>query len=321
MDQYQRHHRSTRRFSYTPFGRLSVYLLALLLISQTGCLQTKPFDIPETEPILVLNALIEAQSINTIYLSRTWQGDRPDSIVPQGGVVWVKRNNGVWKALQESESGQFTWLEDLPQAGDEVEVKAMAPGYPEITAKTLIPLPVETASAQWTDRTILGDDGTLQSILAVALTDPEIDQENHFMLLSFGERLADGERFALDLKTNNPVLEFQVVYTEPNKSRPGDFIRYNPNFFTDEFFANGEISLDFYLPKRSLDRARDLNEERWGIQLIGLDEAAFRFLRTADQAKLNDDNLFAEPQPIYSNIEGGAGVWGAMTRREYIAEW
>jgi len=268
----------------------------------------------------VLNALIEAQSVNTIYLSRTWQGDRPDSIVPQGGEVWVRKNKGVWKILQESESGEFAWLEDLPQPGDEVELRAMAPGFPEVTAKTLIPLAVESGSAQWTDRTILGDDGTLQAILAVELADPEIDQESHFMVLSFGERLADGERFALGFKTDNPIVEFQVLYAEPNKSRPGDFIRYNPHFFTDEFFANGQIGLDFYLPKRSLDRARDLNEERWGIQMISLDEAAFRFLRTAEQAKQNDDNLFAEPQPIYSNIEGGTGVLGAITRSEYITE-
>ncbi|MFK7926477.1 MAG: DUF4249 domain-containing protein [Bacteroidia bacterium] len=287
----------------------------------SACTQTKPFDIPETDPILVLNALIEARAVNTIYLSRTWQGDRPDSIVPQGGEVWVKRNNGVWKALLESEFGQFMWSEDLPQPGDEVALRAMAPGFLEVTAKTRIPLKVNLESAQWTDRTLLGDDGTLQSILAVDLTDSEIDQENHIMLLNFGERFADGERYALNLNSDNPFIEFRVIYSEPNKSRPDDIIRYRPHFFTDEFFANGQLRLDLYMPKRSLDMVRDLNEDRWGIQLIGLDEAAFRFLRTAEQAKQNDDNLFAEPQPVYSNIVGGAGVFGAMVRSEYVSEW
>ncbi|MEL6590038.1 MAG: DUF4249 domain-containing protein [Bacteroidota bacterium] len=284
-------------------------------------MKTRPFDIPETEPILVLNALIEAETVNTIYLSRTWQGDRPESIVPQGGEIWVRRNAGIWKVLPDSESGEFTWLEDLPQPGDEVEVRAMAPGFPEITAKTVIPQSVELGSAQWTDRTFLGSDGTLQSILSAEFADPGIDQENHFMLLNFGERIADGERYALDLNSDNPIIEFRVLYAEPNKSRPGDFIRFVPHFFTDEFFANGQINLDLFMPKRSLDGARDEKRDRWGIQLIGLDEAAYRFLRTADQAKQNDDNLFAEPQPIYSNIEGGAGVFGAMTRTEYVAEW
>ncbi|MEM6347662.1 MAG: DUF4249 family protein, partial [Bacteroidota bacterium] len=226
-----------------------------------------------------------------------------------------------WQSLSENESGEFNWTTDLPEPGDVLEVRALAPGFEEIRAKTSVPLAVNLETDQWSDRTFLNSDGVLMSVLPLGLADPEADVENYFMLLSFVERLAEGERSALGLNTNNPVVEFRAFYSEKDQFRLFNRITYRPHFWTDEFFANDRLSLDLHMPKESLERAREIKQDRWGINLLSIDRNTYQFLKTADLAKQNDDNLFAEPQPIYSNIEGGAGVFGAMVRSEYLADW
>lgn len=56
----------------------------------------------------------------------------------------------------------------------------------------------------------------------------------------------------------------------------------------------------------------------------GLDENAYKYLKTKQEASSyegNIDNFFPnlqEPQPVYSNINGGVGVFGAANKSEYI---
>ena len=58
--------------------------------------------------------------------------------------------------------------------------------------------------------------------------------------------------------------------------------------------------------------------------VYGLDENAYKYLKTRNEANNyggNTNNFFPnlqEPQPIFSNIQGGVGVFGAFNKAQYV---
>ncbi|MDX5319932.1 MAG: DUF4249 family protein, partial [Bacteroidota bacterium] len=51
------------------------------------------------------------------------------------------------------------------------------------------------------------------------------------------------------------------------------------------------------------------------FELMSLDEHLYKYQTTFDAAESAQDNPFAEPVIIYSNIEGGIGIFGGLNRQ------
>lgn len=83
------------------------------------------------------------------------------------------------------------------------------------------------------------------------------------------------------------------------------------NYFTDELLEGKEYPLSLWV-----ETNQNVNTElgeyyRVNVSLVNMSEELYKFYNSVEQQGLSIDNPFAEPIPVYSNVEGGFGIFGS----------
>ena len=80
-------------------------------------------------------------------------------------------------------------------------------------------------------------------------------------------------------------------------------------FFTDDLFNGRSTNLEFSVATGFFDGPDFRTEQSYEIYFSALTEDMYRYLRTAQQQKNADDDPFAEPVQIHSNMSNGFGIF------------
>ena len=100
---------------------------------------------------------------------------------------------------------------------------------------------------------------------------------------------------------------FTVVDAPFKEPDPGESEGFDPGlFFSDVSFRSGTI--DFSIAYYTLPAESD------AFVLYSVSESYFEYDRTRQLQKDTNGNPFAEPAPIFTNIDGGYGVFAASSR-------
>lgn len=140
-------------------------LVFFLFFFLPSCVETLDIDNDDVKPKIVLNGIIEADSVITVKISKTYpftndyyanksnsRSISTDTIVPnllpeaklllyindelKGEVVFLKNDSTKWN------NGSVFQSSYRPKIGDKVRVEVTAPGFESVWAETVIPQPI-----------------------------------------------------------------------------------------------------------------------------------------------------------------------------------
>lgn len=291
---------------------IRIYLLPLLaslmVLSACDLQREVELDLPEYEPLLVVESYLQPGNpfIVTLLESSDFYGDIKIQFVRDAEVVI--NHNGINDTLVPFEiplnfafppgfvdstllqllapilgegAYLYTSIKSVPEDYDsEFKLSVKAPDGRSLTAKTFIPAPVEVDSI-----IIRYDEDSVALMLTQLQDDPS--QANYY----------------------RRVLERRVVDTVISEMGDTSYdyrSRTEQDFFTNDEINNGEV-ITF----------GTLYEFSSGDSLLNtiyhVTEDYSRFVETRDAAIIASFSPFAPPTVVYSNIEGGLGIFTGFT--------
>ncbi|MDX2246198.1 MAG: DUF4249 family protein [Bacteroidia bacterium] len=153
--------------------------------------------------------------------------------------------------------------------------------------------------------------------LRVYISDPQPDSNNYFFLYFVAIDTIFGVKTPLEWQTENPVVEFRSSFAFPDKNNQLT-IYQDLRFFSDKLVNDSIFPLDFFLPSSRLDFIKNFHQQ-WVIRLGTTDSAFYKYYQTVEQQKNTFYNPFSEPTPVFTNIEGGLGIWAGFATDSFVS--
>ncbi|MFM2208078.1 MAG: hypothetical protein RL213_2053 [Bacteroidota bacterium] len=283
------------------------YLLAgalASLLALTGCEKTVTVELPESEPLLVVEGYVEPGIAPYLFLSRSlaFFGSINLNTVVENSVsgATVVVDDGITSdtLVQPLPGlGYYVSTRITGAAGRTYRLTISAEGK-TISSSTYMPLPVPLDSVWWKP------DGERDSLgFAWAhLTEPDTFGNNYRWFARRINRYTYG-RNAGQVKDS--------VFLAPLGS-----------VFEDKFI-NGR-SFDFNVVRGKAynsNKEDDLFEENFffkrgdtiAVKFCSIDRASFEFWRSEETQVSNSGNPFGSVTPVNGNIAGGLGIWCAYS--------
>lgn len=206
-----------------------------------------------------------------------------------------------------------------PEPGVTYGLRVSAPGLPTITAEGAAPAQPPAAEArvveQWSE-----PDGGLRNFMAkisVALTDPP-DESNYYFLTmedsGYGSSL--GRTAGQEFYTSDPIL-VESARSSYDVELDGDRIFYT---YFDDALLNGRahtftltVNVGWSSGSRTVIHSR-------GPYMASVSHALYLYQSTYSLHREVQRNPFAEPVEVYSNVEGGYGIFAGYTGQGYPPE-
>ncbi len=260
-------------------------MLSLLLSS---CETVVELDLPAHEPQLVLNAVINPDSLFTVDVSasRSPFSNEPFQQLTDAKVQ-VHQAGQVLFDLQHMGNGIYK-SDTKPQALQHYELQVSAPGFPSASATSYIPAaPVITHVEA--EKALYDPNWGIQTILSFKLDDVA-EQESFYYIEAYTP-----DTSFLNNQPYNRYVSFR--FTAPIER---EFRMENRHFFSDRLFNGRQLPLTLNLENNP--------EKTTYVQVVHITKEYYEYVRTLDrQAGRDDFGNF--PTQVTNNIQNGFGLF------------
>ncbi len=296
--------------------------MALLMgVTLASCQTEIEFDGEETEPYIVVYGVQEADSIMSVQLSysRFFLSNAPTQYIGDATVQLYLNGTLLPVDRVNDEEGRY-YFNARPQPGDSLYLSVVA-GDKAVTAGTRVPLQPHIEFAGYTTDTVVnvyegydeysgGTDTVITYNMRFRLHDG--GEENYYqfsvqMYNDFSASYQDNMYFG----SNSPYF-YEMDAIEMIEGGDGTF--YGNYVLFDDALFNGKvmefsISFDRWNSSGYFDPAVPM----FRVALQSFSKECYRYKQTASTAGDGFGNLFTEPVQVYSNVEGGIGVFASQT--------
>lgn len=333
------------------FKIIGIILIAVLFSS---CEKTIDFKGDEIEPKIVVNGLLVAGTkvSANIFQSRSLLSEKgyfeslkdakADLYVDGEFVETLKYESKIdtfRKRLDHNlsenipyENGIYT-SETLVEPGRTYKLEVSREGVNSVNCETTVPEPVEIISVDTLTEVVEKDWGTTQFFtILMKFKDPG-DRKNYYRVQVNNERGSALNYYYSD----------QIVYTDTilvSKGQGIGFYLNDPIFKNSESEANdivlgapdnqyaifddSQISGREYTLKAQfsnyISNVSDIEHGDFLIQqpiLYSITKDYFDYLNTVNYHFWFQDDYFSEPVPVYTNVNGGLGIWSSAGVSQY----
>jgi hypothetical protein len=269
----------------------SYVLATVLAVLACGCEREIKFNGEELKPKLVLHCFPESGApvrltlkAGKFFLSKT--GNTWDPVKDADVRLW--KNGNFVEQLRYVPNMENSYYESLycPQPGDEITVRASAPGFDPIDCTATMPEPPTVLNVEYS--------GNWTNSIVCHLRDISTHAE-YYRVGAFAE-IGD---MSYDIMIDSDDFVFGM-----NESELFETVRNIYFVFSDELFNGKDYSLKFRLesPPEHYDRCK--------VVLRHISKDYYLYVRTV---AAESDDIFTEPVQIYSNVNGGIGIMAAST--------
>lgn len=300
------------------------------------------FDADEVSPMPVVRCIPEVGDSLTarITLSRFFLDTRPFKVIEDATAQLSV--NGTPTEVGTYADGEYHFGY-IPKAGDKMELKVATPGYDEVTAATTVPNPPCIDTVFMTG-TLSEEEQTIDCKVHVVIDDPANETNYYSLRLEFAYvqtidtvingndtivNYVDSSGGKLYFSVDDPLL--QTASTTAIDVVIGG-TEVDAFVFSDEMFdgTRHDITLStyryLYSPYYANDAKQRLVSRQFKVRAVvqSLSEEIYRYRRSKQGSNpLDGIEIFSEPVQIFSNIEGGIGIFGAVNtvKKEVICEW
>ncbi|MBN2610495.1 MAG: DUF4249 domain-containing protein [Bacteroidales bacterium] len=295
-------------------GYLVLHLVILFI--SFGCERIIDYPIPPDELKVVINSIINTDSVITINLSKSISIlDNNSSPYIQNAQVSLYKNNEPLGLMSYTGNGYYTLEGLIPEAHAEYQVVVNAPGESEATASCVIPLPVPIVSID-TVRSLENDyfsynNYTYDVILTI---DDPAGITNYYELILFQKSVYYYEDTTYQFSprsylTDDKIFEYYRSYNDIyslNLELGTEMTNPSAAYFSDKLLDGAKFTLKITL-------------EHWNQQgmyyfcLRSLSEDYYRYIASLAAYSQADGNPLSERVQIHSNIHNGLGIFGGYS--------
>lgn len=265
-------------------------LFSALVFFFTACEKTSDIEVPPNPPMMAVFGFVEEGITVGIRLEEVvpvFGKTKRDPVPISGALVVVKEGVNTY-VLPEVQGQNGTYV--LPgfsgEAGKSYELEVKKVGFPDLKASCrvpdVVPIGVSHTYAAVPDPQEFSD-----SVRRVGYTWTDIAGSDNFY------------RFTAKA-TSSGLQPSTVNFVDQNlsdESKDGKDIFTGLGTFWIENMGNPPTDLKIL------------------FELMVLDEHAYKYMRTFDASYYTEDNPFAEPVIMYTNVRGGIGVFGGVNRK------
>ncbi len=293
--------------------KLILLIICSLIVS---CEEVVEFDIEDTKPFVVVNALPNTDSLFFVNITYSRFFLDNQAFRPVTDATVTLDVNGTPMTLTQRDGANYLSNYCIA-AGDTMTLTVNVPGYETITAATrAVPLPDLTVPIAEID--------TLQPITAgeisFTLNDPSSIRNHYFIYISerdSGTRWNqwDNKWDTIDTVVHSYFTCFNREITDPCVNRiEGMMDYYNQLLFTDSLIDGQQYDITLAIPMFR-DTAENPLLRQYTLIVESLSPEAFRYTAEVTAAQ-GIGQYFAEPTRIYTNLRGALGIFAAIARRE-----
>lgn len=153
--------------------------------------------------------------------------------------------------------------------------------------------------------------------------DDNPDEKNYYLVDGWYDIL-NGEHMDYQEEVNGyEIPHFGILTKDVNAENNSmsstiDIIPYPLDFvfLTDENFNGEKYVLEFEISDNDITDKWDL-EIKANLSVKSVNKELYEYYKSISMYKLSKGNPFGEPQPIFSNIDQGIGIFGGFTENEY----
>lgn len=190
------------------------------------------------------------------------------------------------------------------------ELLVDVPGENKIIASSETKSFAEIESINIIQNDIEGDGNTMLDRIQIGINDPP--EENYYLLKVFYKfkRERDGENRSY--VRGGYLFNYSSIFDE------------SPELFTDELFNGKSDVLEFW-SERYIDSINSNGDPEIPDEVIvfvwSLSEEEYEFRKSLEANRNAEDNPFAEPSIVFSNIENGIGVFSISSVERHVIPW
>ncbi len=274
-----------------------------------GCETVIDVDPPDYTPELVVNSFFSPDSVWSIHVSRSApildaELNQEQSWV-ENAVVEVLEAEQRVATLTYRGRGVYRAADEKPVGGKTYTVKVQAPGFTPVEATDTLPVASEFSNVRTSDGGFT-EEGTPLTRLQVDLVDPA-HQTDHYFLSVLASDPSSGWTTSSFFISDDPVLR-----------RGEDLLDDESSFYIGRFFSDAQFQGETYTLTLDVPEAGIFGGDTHIVQLSHVSPAFFRYDQTRRLQDDTKDNPFAEPVPIFTNVEGGLGIFAGITPEEVI---
>jgi hypothetical protein len=297
-----------------------IIIIIISIVSVFSCEKTIPIDMEQQDPKIVINALFDNTKAFTASISKSAMIDDVSGPQPITNATVKLFENG-------------SHLDDLNHAGDGLYVlnDTLKPGN---TYQITVDCDLGYASA-----TTIMPEATpiisVDSIVETQIIDDVWGETMDALMFYFTFQDQPGNQYySLDLFVKSPYETFtdtdfgNLFYYEYNyrSSSSGfdetssvefyDYLRFTDGLFNQELktYKFG-VLYDFYDIQSYID-----NDYKFILRFYTLNESFYTYLQTLEAYYNAEGDFFAESINLYSNVEGGLGIFAGATYYEADAD-
>lgn len=318
----------------------AIYLTALCALLLCGCNNEIPFNLAENPPKLVMNALIQAEKPeNYLYLSLTGQ-TIPTYVTD--ATVEVRINGQLTETVHALPLSDHSFpnqyrLTSHFTPGDVVRIDAMTPdGKHHAWAEDIIPHPIGSIEKVDTVTKRVSKYGQLMKMMQYKITfQDRPNEKNYYRLVVEDQSIQkiitqSGKDSIVNYVDYKLINREDVVLTDgrPMTDEDADnaffeVIENRYNVFDDARFTNSAYTMTVY------NSAILNNRSNWTdvihiktdvtIHILSITETEYYYFKALNAVDSDAfDESINEPIRFPSNVNGGIGIVGFSTERNYL---
>lgn len=278
----------------------------MCFVTMIGCENIVEVDFPAYSPQLVVHGLFRPGQPWEVYVTRSVglgasASQLGEAYIPNARVE-IFEGERLITVLTHQGLGRYVASGQFPEVGEIYTLHVAAPGFTPVVAADQIPNPLVRLEAVFIDSVVVGLEDQVEAEIQFHLAD--LDMQPNFYELQIWYDYGAGPR-PIAYRTNDPVLQgdsFQEFVRNGTS-----IIYYEVSRFEDAFFQNQSFSSSL-----RFDR---LEANYYGISVNPISENYFRYQKTLAQIAEDEENPFAEPTPVFTNVMGGLGVFAGVDDR------
>jgi len=276
-------------------------LVVVVVLIFTSCEMVVDVDIPEQAPLLVFNGLAVADDTLAIFRLTKSRGvleagnyDQFDPVT-DGEIVLYENNIPVDTLHHEVifNEGDYP-TRFIFHSGKTYYMEATGEGLPLVNAMTSIPVAVVPIITSYIPVSFTDQNGNDIAELKFTINDLATETNYYELSLNGG---------SIYFNSNDPALNVDA----PFEFGEG-FSGVAEAFFDDHLFNGQEKSITVYMQSFVVSPGSGLI-----VELVSIDRSAFLYDQSLKLQQNTEGNPFAEPAPVFNNIQNGYGIFGSLS--------
>ena len=303
--------------------KIVILSVALILII-SACEKKLDIDIPEGEKHIVVNGIINTDSILTVSVSKSQNIlDNDDISFLTEADVKLYRNDIFVQNLIHIDLGVYISTV-VPDIGVNYKINVDYDNLKSVNADMILHNPVEIVSVDTIVEVHTNENGEFGSYqeyeihYKIKIEDDENTNDYYFLALSLIQPFYEYDEYGLPTfvgyeETNEYFNTNDPVFRDNNNEFTLDGMF--GCVFTDELFNGTQYTVNISTAYFFDGFAGKLDGEEYliKVKLLTVNEDIYRYITSYNLNQQTKYDPFAQPVQIYSNIENGLGLFSGYT--------